>query len=264
MRKTWFALLALSCVVADGRGQPSPPAGKPAAAVAAPLDPRNPLDNYLVRWEQSMRRVTTLALACSRTETDPVHQTRTVYSGSIHFLKPTYFFWDMKRVDKPQEFERFICTGQYIYQYVPQQRELRVYPAPKPGPNGGLAEDSSVAFLFGMKAEQAKKRYTLSLFKEDKNYVYVDVVPRLEVDKADFEKARIILDKETFLPRKLWFQHPNSGQVVWDIPTIQSGVKLPASVFAAPSTPKGWKLVQGQTPAAGSGTTRPSVYRPKN
>src|SRR5215471_21721901 len=150
MRKTWFALLALSCVVAQGRGQGPAPGARPAV-----LDPaRNPLDRYLMRWEDAMKNVKTLALRCTRTEKDAVRQTKTTFSGTIHFLKPTYFFWDMRRADRPGDFERYICTGQYIYQYVPQEKELRVYPGPKPGKHGGLAEDSSVAFLFGMKAEQ--------------------------------------------------------------------------------------------------------------
>ena len=259
MRKIWFALLTLACVVVDGRSQGPRP---------AVLDPaRNPLDRYLMRWEDAMKNVRSLALACSRTEKDPVRQSSVTYSGTIHFLKPTYFFWNMKRKDQPGNFERFICSGQHIYQYVPQEKELRVYPAPKAGPGGGLAEDSSVAFLFGMKAQQAKARYNLSLFKEDKNYVYVDVVPLTEVDKADFLKARIVLDKQTFLPRTIWFQHPNAGEVLWDIPTVQSPAPgLDTKTFAAPATPKGWKMVQGQAPGAGirQGTTQPRVYRPKN
>ena len=260
MRKSWFALLALSCVVAQGRGQ-----GPARGARPSVLDPaRSPLDRYLMRWEDAMKNVSSLALRCSRTEKDPVRQTKTTYSGTIHFVKPTYFFWHMTRADRPGDFERFICTGQYIYQYIPTAKELRVYPAPKPGRNGGLAEDSSVAFLFGMKAEQAKLRYNLSLFKEDKLYIYVDVVPLMEVDKADFEKARLVLDKQNFLPRQLWFKHPNAGEVLWDIPAIESNKKIDPRIFAAPPTPKGWKLTQGQAPRAGQGTTQPRVYRPKN
>src|SRR5262249_9758558 len=136
-----------------------------------------------------------------------------------------------------------------IYQFVPAEKVIRVYPAPKVGPHGGIAEDSSIAFLFGMKATEAKERYSLSLFKEDKLYVYVDVVPKGDVDKADFQKARIVLYRDTFLPRQLWFEHPNAGEVIWDIPTVQGGVPLQKSTFAAPQTPAGWKMITGQAPA---------------
>src|SRR5262249_61741694 len=179
-------------------------------------------------------------------------------------LKPTYFFWNMSRKGKPQQFERFICSGQFIYQFVPAEKLIKVYPGPKPGKNGGFAEDSSIAFLFGMKAAEAKARYDLKLFKEDKNYIYVDVIPKLEVDKADFQKARIVLDKTNFLPRQLWFEHPNAGEVIWDIPTAESNKAIDQRAFAAPATPKDWKLVRGGPPAARNRAAQPRVYRPKN
>jgi TIGR03009 family protein len=259
MRKTWITLLALASVTAAGRAQ-GPATPRPSAPPAtAPFDPaKNPLDRYLLRWEEAMKKVDTLALACTRKEIDKVYRTEKTYEGTIHFLKPTYFFWDMRVKGKPQEFERLIGSGQYIYQFVPAERVIRVYPAPKVGPSGTIAEDSSIAFLFGMKATAAKERYILSLFKEDKYYIYVDVIPKRDVDKADFQKARIVLNRDTFLPRQLWFEHPNAGQVIWDIPTIQSGVALPKSTFATPQTPRDWQMVKGKAEAQRLTNTPPA------
>src|SRR5205823_6200617 len=136
MRKTCLALLALCCASHAAWGQPAGP------APAAPLDPSgNALDSYLLRWEESMKKL------------------------------------------------------------------------------NRLAEDSSLAFLFGMKAAEAKTRYELKLHNVDANYVYVDVVPRNAVDRADFTKARLVLNKDTFLPRQLWFEH-TGGEVLWDMPNV--------------------------------------------
>ena len=100
MRKTWIALLALATVTAAGRAQApatSPPSAPAATPAAAPFDPdRNPLDRYLLRWEEAMKKVDTLALACTRKEIDKVYRTEKLYEGTVHFLKPTYFFWDMR------------------------------------------------------------------------------------------------------------------------------------------------------------------------
>src|SRR5437879_5433615 len=116
MRKTRLALLALCCTIGVGTAQPPAPAPAPAP----PLDPpRNTLDSYLMRWEDAMRKIDTLAVACSRTEVDAVYKTRKTYTGTIHFMKPSYFFWHMAVKDKPHEYERLLCTGTYIYQYVP-------------------------------------------------------------------------------------------------------------------------------------------------
>src|SRR5262249_512567 len=157
------------------------------------------------------------------------------------------FFWNMQVKDKPGEFERLICTGTYLYQYLPSQKQIKVYPAPKTTNDGKLADDSSLAFLFGMKAAEAKARYDLKLPNADANCVCVDVVAKASVDKADFIKARLVLSKDTYLPRQLWFEHANSGEVLWDLTTTQANVALKKEVFAAPSKPKDWEMVNAQT-----------------
>jgi TIGR03009 family protein len=249
MRILFLAALALGCLVGKA------PAQEPERP--APLDPeKNQLDNYLTRWEDAMRKVDSMAVACTRTEVDAVYKTKRVYSGTIHFLRPSYFFWHMAIKDKPQEFERFICTGTYIYQYVPAEKKIVYYPAPKTTSEGRLADDSSLAFLFGMKAGEAKARYDLKLHNVDKNYIYVDVTPRNAVDKADFLRARLVLDKSSFLPRQIWFEHPNAGEVLWDLTKLEPGASIPKTAFAAPQTPKDWKLVAGQT-------SQPRVVRPQ-
>lgn len=244
MRKTLFTVAALGCLVPLASAQP------PAETTA------NQLDTYLTRWEDAMRKIDSLAVACSRTEVDAVYKTKKTFSGTIHFMKPSYFFWHMAIKDKPGEFERYICTGTYIYQYVPSEKTIKYYAAPKTTAEGKLSDDSSLAFLFGMKAAEAKNRYDLKLHNVDQNYVYVDVVPKNAVDKADFTKARLVLNKTTFLPRRIWFEHPNAGEVLWDLTTMEPGAKIKPEVFAAPQTPKDWKLVPGQT-------AQPRVVRPQ-
>jgi len=257
MRKTCLALLALCCASHAAWGQPAP---------AAPLDPsRDALDSHLLRWEESMKKLNSLAVACTRTEIDAVYKTRKTLTGTIHFQKPTYFFWHMGVKDKPAEYERLICTGTHIYQYLPSQKEIRYYPAPKTNAEGRLADDSSLAFLFGMKAAEAKNRYELKLHNVDANYVYVDVVPRNAVDRADFTKARLVLNKDTFLPRQLWFEH-TGGEVLWDLPNVQSNAQIARGIFAPPATPKDWKLVRGQEagPGNGPGSPQPRIIRPSS
>ena len=56
-----------------------------------------------------------------------------------------------------------------------------------------------------------------------------------------------MLNKDSFLPRQIWFEN-NAGEVLWDLSTIQTGVKLdPLKVFAAPEMPRYWKLVPGES-----------------
>jgi TIGR03009 family protein len=257
MWKTCLGLVALAVLLSAGRAQsPQPATGVPAAPGVEPGP--STLDGYLAHWEEAMKKISTLAVACSRTEVDKVYQTRKVYSGTIHFSKPSYFFWHMALKDKPQEYERFVCTGQNIYRYVPAKKEIEIFPAPKTTADGRLAEDSSLAFLFGMKAGEAKQRYELKLHNVDAHYIYVDVTPKNKVDQADFVKARLILNKDSYLPRQIWFMQPNNSEVLWDIPNMQSGVKIKQEVFAIPGLPKDWRYVRGES---GPATTGPRVVR---
>jgi TIGR03009 family protein len=156
--------------------------------------------------------------------------------------------------------EKLICTGTYLYQFVPAQKEIRAYEMPKPKP-GQVADEGFLGLLFGMKSEEAKKRYTLTLAKEDQWYVYVDIAPRDPKDKADFAKARLVLNKDSYLPRQLWFEHANGNEVTWDIPQLKTGVTLDRRLFDAPKAPEGWKLVPVNRDLK---PTQPRVIRQNN
>jgi TIGR03009 family protein len=285
MRRTWFALsgvlAAVGLAVAQPPTNPTPPESTPPVRIpsgpvpttlnpppgtGAPqtpqapqapqtpqpgnketlLDPaRDPLDRYLLRWEDEMKKVQTLAAECVRDEKNKTFNTEQRFVGRAYYMKPNFAILHMQKKDKPQEYEKFVCTGTYLYQFLPAQQEIRVHqlPAPKPG-EGKIADDSFLSFMFGMKAEEAKRRYDLKLTKETPDYIYIDITPRFPPDKADFARARIVLNKDSFLPRQLWFEQPNKDEVLWDIPRLDSKANLKREDFAPPATPQGWKLVQ--------------------
>ncbi len=149
---------------------------------------------------------------------------------------------ELKQEGKPDFAEKIICTGTYLYKFEPPQKEIRAYELPRPTP-GQVADNNFMSFMFGMKAEEAKKRYTLTLAKEDKWYIYVDVAPRFAADKNEFARARLVLNRDSFLPRQLWFEHANGNEITWDIPQLRSGVSIDRRSFDAPKPPPGWKLV---------------------
>jgi hypothetical protein len=117
-----------------------------------------------------------------------------------------------------------------------------------------------------MKAEEAKRRYDIKLVKEDQWYFYLEIVPRMDADKVDFQLARMVLNNKTFLPRELWFMQPNGNEVKWDIPDLRSGVPLSKNEFALPSVPRDWNVVR--VPRAEAVPQRqdvpPRVVRPAN
>jgi TIGR03009 family protein len=239
---------------------PSAPPAQPAPAGAAA--PR--LDLLLKRWEQEMTNVRTLIAQCTREELNNVNMTTEVFTGSARYMRPNLAMLDMQKKSNPQVYEKYICNGTSLYEYRPKNKLLRIHELPPPRA-GQVSDDGFLSFLFGMKADEAKRRYDLTLVKEDENWIYLKVIPRMEGDKMDFQEARLVLSSKTFLPRQLWFKQPNSNEVKWDIPQMQSGVQLKAADFAPPPTAKDWTVQR--VPRAEAAPPRndlpPRVVRPQ-
>lgn len=249
----WTATAAAQQQQKPAQQPQQPPAQQPAAA---PADPK--LDGYLQRWEQEMKNISTLAIECSRIDNNKTFQYTDKFVGSAKYMKPNLAVLEMRKADKPEVFEKFICTGTFLYQYAPQQKEIRAHQLP-PRKEGQVGEDNVLSFLFGMKSDEAKRRYDLRLEKEDQYYIYLKVFPRFPADKADFQEARLVLNKDNFLPRQLWFVHPNGDETTWDLPKVQSNIQLNRNDFTTPQVPKDWKMVQ----VPKTGDVPPRVYRPQ-
>ena len=200
-----------------------------------------------------MKNVETLGAQLTRIDKDPTFDSVQKLTGTAYYMKagtgPTaqnLALLELKLEGQKEPKEKFICTGTYIYQFLPDQKEIRYYELPKPKPGQVVEDNNLLSLLFGMKAEDAKRRYELKLAKEDTYYIYVDISPRSPADKADFQHARLILNKSNYLPRQLWFEHANRSEVMWDIPNLQVGMALDRRSFDAPKAPAGWKLVAGE------------------
>ena len=73
----------------------------------------------------------------------------------------------------------------------------------------------------------------------------MEVQPKNAADKVDFKRAQIVLFKDTMLPRRLWFEQPNSTETTWDVLQINNNDKtIDRREFDAPTPPPG--LENGQ------------------
>ena len=237
--------VALLTALAAAAQQTAPPPPPPAAAPAPAK-----LDEYLRRWEQEMAKIESLAAQLNRIDKDKTFERVDKFTGYAQYMKsgkgPTAVnlaMLEMRLEGKTEVAEKVICTGTFLYQFWPPQKEIRAYELTKPSKPGAAADDNVLSFLLGMKAEEARRRYDLKLAKEDQFYIYVDVAPRTPADKGEFQRARLVLNKDSFLPRQLWFESPNNSEVTWDIPRVQTGVAIKREVFDKPQTPQGWKMV---------------------
>ncbi len=266
MRFSWLALAGV--LVGSGVYAQQPPQTAPTTPPAAqPAQPNAArLDALLLKWEQEMKNVQVLAAELARTTVDKTYGKAETFTGSAKYMKPNLAALEMVKKDNPQVYEKYLCTGTYLYEYVPATKLLRVHEVPQPkNPAGNVTDDNFLSFLFGMKAEEAKRRYDMRLVKEDQWYIYIEVLPRFPADKVDFQKARLILNQGNFLPRQVWFEQPNGNEITWDIPKLASGAdaKVQRSDFTPPqSAPAGWNMVKvPRQDTAKPNETQPRVIR---
>ncbi len=245
MRDSWLTLagvlVAGGTVLAQAPNAAPNPSGGSATLPAVTLDPtHNRLDYLLLRWQTEMNRVQTLEAQVARMTKDKTFGDTTVMVGSARYIKPDVAYLRLDNSARPGSFEQFIWSGNNLYEYRPADKLLRVHPLP-PRPQGQVADDGFLSFIFGMKAEEVKKRYDLRLHKDDDNFIYIYIYPRLPGDKADFQRAELVLNAKTMMPRRLWFEQPNKNEITWDLPRVTTGVALDAKPFLNPPTPAGWR-----------------------
>jgi TIGR03009 family protein len=248
MRSLWtsFSVLLLAATMAEAQQQPA----------AAPADPR--LDAVLGNWEKAMLNVQTLSAEVKRTKLDKTFQTTEVFEGAAHYMRgaagqQSRASLELFKKNQPQTFEKYLCTGNFLYEWAPASKVIRRHELPTPKP-GQLADDNFLSFLFGMKAEDAKSRYQIAYVPapaNDKWYQYLRIQAKLSSDKADFTEARLVLLASNYLPRQLWFLQPNGDEVTWDFPRVNSPSNLQPAHFGTPQLPAGWQFVTvpSQNPA---------------
>jgi TIGR03009 family protein len=239
-----FLFLTLtSAVLFAQTPPPPPPQSDPAAAK---------LDEVLGQWERAMNNVGSLHAVCRRITLDKTHQTTERFKGYAKYIKaggaqqPSRASLYLEKEDNAKVFEKLIFTGNTLYEYSVPHKLIRIHELPQAKP-GQIADDNIIAFLFGMKAAEAKNRYQINYVApppNDKWYYYLKIQPRFPADKADFSEARLVLFNNTFLPRQFWYMQPNGNEVTYDFPTITSPANIPASEFTTPTLPSGWQFAR--------------------
>jgi len=251
----------VSVFMGEDRPQPS---AEPQAP--APSDPR--LDALLARWERETARCQTLAVDLVCTRKNPVFNRTERLVGEGKFLRLATGDYaarlELRSPEDPNRYEKYICTGGYIYVFRPEEKTILVYTVPRQQA-GQLPDDGALPFLFGLKADVAKRRYRLRITKETEHYTYVEVLPVYPRDKADFTFARLaILNKEypglpKDLPKEIYWIEPTQVEVKWDIVRVQRDV--PGTVqrtdFVKPELPPGWQWKSETTSSAAPPPPRP-------
>jgi TIGR03009 family protein len=241
MRKHWLALPVLMAATAIALAQQAQQSVAPSAQDLLKLD------DVLLQWEKAMGGLDNLLVYINRTSTGSFggEKFAEVFEGTAKFIRggrgqTSRASLELHKKGRPEVYEKLICTGTFIYEFDPGKKLIRIHELP---PNkGGMADDNFQAFVIGMKAADAKKRYKLTYVPpkpNDKWYYYVKVEPIALADKAEFSEARLTLWANSYLPRQLWFKQPNANEVTWDFPRIVNGADIRVTEFEKPALPAG-------------------------
>ncbi len=270
-----LAVLGLASAVAFAQSPGLPVAedatpGREAVVPEPPaLDARNQktLDTLLKLWEDRMSAINGLETKCVLTEISDGR--KLIKTGDAALMKPNFARMQLKDPADPGNAKRvvhIVADGKFYCDYQYQQKIVRVLTLPKQG----LADNTLLNFLFGMKAVDINRRYYLSVDVEDpkkynESYVHIGILPKTKADLQEFKKAELVLWKNNkdpkyadlwMLPARLWFQQTNGDQIMWELQNMTTQKKLGAKDFIAPPLPdKEWKPEWIKEP-------QPEVVRP--
>jgi TIGR03009 family protein len=213
----------------DGNAGRAPQRQQPAADAQPPL---MTMQQLLTDWERQSEKLKTLELAIYRIDKDPQWGDEEHYLGRAAFKNPQLAFLDFRKVkmqEKPDAkdknkkilvpmkkdnklvsvpFETIVCTGQEVWQYRYDVKQIFIFPLDKDQRKRAL-EEGPLPFLFNMRAADAQKRYKMELRGQDKKKYLVMITPLLKDDQETFSIAWIYLDKDFLLPTRIFLSAPN-------------------------------------------------------
>jgi len=186
----------------------------PAVLEVQKLTPE--LEAVLDNWEEKTSQIAKLKGNFVKTSYDNVFEVQKLARGEFMYEAPDkgYYTFEgsnlkntkVKHNDQgvpfklePDTDEKWYCTGDEIYQLNVTDRTYDRVDIPKEN-RGKNIIDGPLPFLFGMKKDQAVRRYTLELIKADQRQIRLKVKPKLQHDLQNYSEAEIILDARTYLP----------------------------------------------------------------
>lgn len=179
-----------------GRGQE--PAPQPLAQAPFALSPQEEavLDRLLTDWQKKSGEVKTFQSTFTRWDYDGVFgdgtKPKRVVNGKLKYAAPDKGYYELDDGS-----EKWICTGDAVYEFRKDLKEMREHPLPKEMRGQAIA-DGPMPFVFGVEAAKMKARYWMRIItpadpKIQATQVWLEVYPRHGKDSANFQKVDVIL-----------------------------------------------------------------------
>ena len=230
---------------ADGGDKPARPSGPDL--VVEKLSPE--LEAILLEWERRSAQIKSLKGKHTRKVFNLVFEVEKRAEGKFFLETPDKGRIDLTGVEikkntvserkgksgklfrvESDSSQKWICTGEELVMVNDEDKSYDIQPLPKELRGTNIVK-GPLPFLFGIKAEDAKQRFQLSLSDKntDPTVHAILVVPLLHDDKQNYKIAKILLDKKTFLPRSVLLLDPTGSlqtEYTFEIQDINNRNKL--------------------------------------
>ena len=170
--------------------------------------------------------------------------------------------------------EKWICDGKRIVEINEEEKTAHQIPIPPRG-QGENIMNGPLPFLFGMKADIAKKRYQLALIGDPPKpnvagqRIQIQAFPRWQTDGKNWKEARIIMEYPSFKPKAVKLVDPaGTKETVFSFAGVNTQLKdgnpfkrLIANWGPSPFRPnlRNYKV---NTSAPGTGPEKPTITVP--
>lgn len=270
-------------------GLPSPGPAQPAAVQPPQLSPQQAaaLDQLLAAWETRNASVRTWSCTFHKWEYNAWSPAgaggdRLAFAESTGELKYAAPDKGLFRVKQSKQWnpetrryelrggeagEHWVCNGESIYEFRHTERQLRETKLP-PEMRGKAISDGPLPFVFGAKADTLKRRYWMRLITppDVRDQIWLEALPRYQVDAANFSKVELILQARDLMPFAIQIHKPGGQdrdvyQFDPNTNLIDRGLDLIRD-FARPVTPLGYTYVLDDASGAGPGVAPAAALPP--
>jgi TIGR03009 family protein len=152
--------------------------------------------------------------------------------------------------------EHWVCDGNAVYEFNHEKQQLIERRLPEEL-KGKAISNSPLPFVFGTTANRMRQRYWMRLITPKAaigREIWLQVEPIYADDRANYQRAMVILDEKRMLPKAVSLEVPNGNRTNYvfdDDPSINNPLKKFWGNFNVPRTPAGWKRVVEDPPAPG-------------
>lgn len=279
MRRMGWTVIALAGLVPGsllGQAPPNPAGqgnpGVPQQPPAVSPEQQKVLTDVLTTWETDAKALQSLYVQFEELHVDAVFKQQTKYYGEAKILKMPTGQYGLRlemygvgvdgKPDYSKLHQKYICSGNWFYQFDSASKIIFFHRLEN---QNVKPDDGPFAFIFGISALSAQRRFNLAVAQQDKDWTWIKVVPLTEQDKKDFAIALLGLVNYAnavspkYFPLQIKWREIGNTERTWTFKQVlrNDPSKVTAMDFTIEEDKKrGWTLKE--VPPQGSMSRQPA------